>query len=512
MLLENTNNNDDNLQQHGSSIRQLKTNYILMKIKKILVFLLVFIAFAETQYAQKRPNVIIFTYDDLRPQIGAYGVTDVLTPNIDKLASEGTRFNSAYITYPLCLPSRSAMLTGIRFDNTSFVKKEELDQSEGKNALYYTMLRSQPTWPEVLHNAGYWTASRGKLYHENIPNFQKTHWDIPGLLYVDPGPYQIPEHLRNKVVDKGGVDKHIEHMMAGNHGPGDIAFFSIDCADNELHEGTVADDVVDYLLNKRDKSKPFAIAAGFSRPHLPWLAPKKYYDMYPEDAGQLAPIPQGKERIIEKKDFRGISSNTWNEGLTDSVAKRMVRAYMATVTYADAQMGRVIEALKKTGEYDNTIIVLWGDHGYMLSEHGLWQKNRDYRLNMRIPLIIKAPGYKAGQECNRIVQNTDIYPTLLKLCGIPKPNEVMFDGHDLSPLLKNPNAKWNDIAYVCCVGRYGAITDKYRFTDFGKGEYELYDIKNDPDEWVNLANNPKYKGVVDELKKKVDGTVWNKKQ
>jgi len=483
-----------------------------MKIKKLLIAILVFLAFSEAQFAQKRPNVIVFSYDDLRPQIKAYGVNDAITPNIDKLAQDGTRFNNAYITYPLCLPSRAAMLTGVRFDNHNFAQKPDDKAEKGKNALYFTMLETQSTWPEVLHNSGYWTASRGKLYHENIPNFQKPHWDIPGALYGDRGPYAIPEHLLNKVVDKGGVDADIAEMLAGKNGPGAVAYLSVDCQDNELHEGAVADDVIDYLLNQRDKTKPFAICAGFSRPHLPWVAPKKYFDMYPENAGELAPVPEGVERIIQQKDFRPISSNLWNEGLNDSIAKRMVRAYMATTTYSDAQMGRIVDALKQTGEYDNTIIILWGDHGYHLSEHGLWQKNKDYRVAMRFPLIIKAPGYKGGQVSDRVVQNIDIYPTLLSLCGISKPENVSFDGHDLTPLLKAPKAKWDNIAYVCCVGRYGVVTDRYRFTDFGKGVYELYDYVNDPGEWNNLAGMPEYADLIKEFKQKMGATKWNGKK
>ncbi|WP_109829577.1 sulfatase [Reichenbachiella versicolor] len=484
----------------------------MIRLNKTIAFLLLWGAIVGVAAGQKQPNVIVFSYDDLRPEIGAYNSDEVITPALDALAGDGVRFNNAVVSYPLCLPSRSSMLTGIRFDNKNFVRNEPVPEGmRKKDFLYLSMLGMQTTWPQVLREAGYWTATRGKLYHGNVPKGHKKYWDIPGSTYSDPGPYRVSSELLKKVVDKGGVQKDVDKMMSGGSGPGALAYLSIDCDDNELHEGAVADDVIDYLLNKRDKSKPFAICAGFSRPHLPWVAPKKYFDMYPEDAGKLAPVPEGVKKVILKKDYRPISSNLWNEGLSDSEAKKLIRAYMATTTYADTQMGRIIDALKESGEYDNTIIIMWGDHGYHLSEHGLWQKNKDYLVSNRFPLIIKAPGIKGGKQSNRMVQNIDIYPTLMALTGVKKPEDVKFHGHDLTPLLKNPKAKWKYDANYTCWGHRGVVTEQYRFTDFGKGVYELYDLTIDPEEWNNLANQPKYADLVKEFKYKSDQVVWNKK-
>ena len=477
----------------------------------LAILCLMMLSLAKTSAQSKRPNVVIFSYDDLRPEIAAYGATEAITPHIDQLVKEGTRFNNAYISYPLCLPSRAAMLTGLRFDNQNFVKDLPVPEKVNKkDFLYFSMIDKQTTWPQALHDAGYWTATRGKLYHGNVPRDHKQYWDVPGLTYTDPGPYSVSAELLKKVVDKGGVKEDVAKMLAGENGPGAIAYLSIDCQDSELHEGSVADEVIDYLTNQRDKTKPFAICAGFSRPHLPWVAPKKYFDMYPEDAGQLAPVPDGIEKIIHKKDQRPISANVWNESLTDEESKKMIRAYMATTTYADAQMGRIIAALKESGEYDNTIIILWGDHGYMLSEHGLWQKNKDYQVSMRFPLIIKAPGFKAGQTCDRVVQNIDIYPTLLALTKVSKPSDVVFHGNDLTPLLNNPKAKWDYVAHTSCTGKHGIITDQYRFTDFGKGQYELYDYVKDPGEWNDLSGDPKYAHVLEKMKQQLKQPTWNK--
>ncbi|GHC46631.1 sulfatase [Roseibacillus persicicus] len=454
----------------------------------------------------RRPNILFVAYDDLRPEMGAYGAKEVITPNLDKLAAESTRFENAYVNYPLCMPSRSSMLSGIRFDNRNFTEGDS-------KVLYETMLTMQSTWPAVFHEAGYWTATRGKLYHGHVPKSERKAWDVPGRFYGQPEVYRLMEHHQDKVVEQGGVLKDLDILLAMESGPAALAYLAIDCADNELHDGEMAEAVVEFLAKERDRKKPFLISAGFTLPHLPWIAPKKYFDMYPEDAGELAPVPEGVERVVHKKDQRPLSSNIWNEGVDDEEARRLKRAYLACTTYADAQMGKIIEALKETGEYENTIIVMWGDHGYHLSEHGLWQKNKDYRVSMRCPLMIKAPGVKGGQVCERVVQNIDIYPTLLSLAGIEKPEEVVLHGRDLKPLLENPNREWERVAHVSCVGgRKGVISERYRFTEFRWGEDELYDLEADPDEWVNLAGRPEYAEKVKEFKKEIAKAVWNDKE
>ncbi|MEM1083982.1 MAG: sulfatase [Verrucomicrobiota bacterium] len=473
---------------------------------KILIRLLLSVMLAAPAAGAEasKPNILFIAFDDLRPEIGAYGATEAITPNIDKLAAEGTRFDNAYVNYPLCLPSRASLLSGIRFDNRNFTEGDS-------KAMYQAMLSMQPSWPKVLHEAGYWTATRGKLYHGHVPKFQRDAWDVPGRFYGEPEVYRLMKHHQDQVTEKGGVPKDLEKMLKMESGPAALAYLAIDCEDNELHDGEMAEAVVDFLLKERDKNKPFLISAGFTLPHLPWIAPKKYFDMYPADAGKLAPVPEGTEKVIHKKDQRPISTNLWNEGVSDEEARKLKRAYLACTTYADAQMGRIIDALKKSGEYENTIIVLWGDHGYHLSEHGLWQKNKDYRVSMRCPLIIKAPGTKGGQVCRRVVQNTDIYPTLLSLAGVPKPPELSLHGNDLSPLLKAPSAEWKAVAHVACWGRHGIITEKFRFTRFRDGSCELYDLKADPDEWVNLANKPSHATQVEAFKQQLEEVTWNRK-
>jgi len=451
--------------------------------------------------AQQKPNVLLVVFDDLRPEIGAYGEPDPITPNIDRLANEGIRFENAYVNYPLCLPSRASLLTGIRFDNTR--------NPDGTKADFNKMIQVQQTWPGTLKNAGYWTAASGKIYHGNIPGNDETSWNIAGLFWKDKKNKDWWPGIQSKIVDMGGREDYIKEYLETGNGSDALAYFSVDCKDDDLNDGKTANDVIEYIKNKRDKSKPFLVCAGFSRPHMPWVAPKKYFDMYPENVGTLAYVPKCAEKLIPKKDIK-ITSKVWNEGVNDSIAKRLIRGYMASTTYADAQMGRIITALKESGEYDNTIIIVWGDHGYHLTDHGLWRKNTEYHVAMRCPLIIKTPGVKGNQVRQQVVKNIDIYPTLLELCGVQKPENITLHGSSLVSIMKNNKASWLNETYTCANKRHGIITDKYRFTQVGD-DYELYDLKNDPDEWNNLATKPEYKKTVDEFIVKLDKVKWNNK-
>lgn len=472
-------------------------NNIVFKITVLL-----FIVVINSLNAQEQPNVLFIAFDDLRPLIGAYGEPEPLTPNIDALASEATRFNKAYVSYPLCSPSRAAMLTGIRFDNQVWV--------DGKKVwTFRKMIGVQTTWPKVLRNNGYWTATRGKIYHGNVPGNDKSAWDIAGKSKVehsDGGP-----EIEKRIVEIVGRQDQIDEYLKKDAGPAALIYAAVDGPDDILNDGKTANSVIDFIKNKRDKSKPFAISCGFARPHMPWVAPKKYFDMYPEDAGKLAFIPKGAERDISKDVYKGRAFEFgWNEGVDDKTAQKLIRGYMASTTYADAQMGKVIQALKDEGLYDNTIIVMWGDHGYHLTDHGKWRKNTGYNISLRSPLIIKTPNNNKAQVVENVVQNIDIYPTLLELLNIEKPKDITLHGTSLVPLLKNEKIDWEDIAYTCAVGNFGLVTDRYRFTKLKDGGYHLFDLKEDPHEWNNLAKNKKYKNLIQEFEAKLETVVWNK--
>ncbi len=445
--------------------------------------------------AESKPNILFFAFDDLRPLIGSYGEAEPITPNLDALAKEGVRFDRNYVAYPLCKPSRATMLNGIRFDN---------QPTNGKWPNHTQLINVQKTWPRALREAGYWTAARGKVYHGSVPGPDKSAWDVAG----GKGGANSKKIVA-AVVETGGREEHIAQYMETGSGPGALAWFSVDGPDNLLNDGQTCDDVISYIKEQRDPDKPFAIACGFMRPHMPWAAPKKYFDLYPEDAGKLATIPEGAAKTVDEEEITTKNQNdVWNEGVDDATAQKLIRGYMACTSYVDAQMGRVIQALKDEELYDNTIIVAWGDHGYHLTDHGLWRKNTAYHISMRSPLMIRVPGGLSGVTVDAVVDNSDLYPTLLELTGVPKPDDVHFHGQSLVPLLNNPDAEWENITYTCAKGRYGLISDRYRFTVSEKGP-SLYDLKTDPHEWNNLGNHPEYAGLVKEFTAKLANVAWN---
>lgn len=469
-------------------------------MKKFLVLL--FLATSCQLKAQEKPNVLFIAFDDLRPLIGAYGEPEPITPNIDALAAEGTRFNNAYVTYPLCSPSRAAMLTGVRFDNKVWVNGK-------KTWTFPKMIGIQDTWPRVLRANGYWTATRGKVYHGKVPKNDKTAWDIPGPKnakgFTDGGPKVNPH-----IVAIGGDQEAIDDYLKKGAGPAALMYAAVDGPDTMLNDGKTANTVIDYIKNQRDPSKPFAISCGFARPHMPWVAPKQYFDMYPEHAGKLAPIPKGASKDISQEVYEGrYPVKGWNEGVSDDTAQKLIRGYMASTSYADAQMGKVITALKEEGLYDNTLIIVWGDHGYHLTDHGKWRKNTGYNVSLRSPMIIKLPHSKKAQVVDHIVQNTDIYPTLLDAIGIKKPDNVTLHGNSLLPLLNQKKVDWEDVAYTCAKGNYGLVTERYRFTKLSDGGYHLFDLKKDPHEWNNLANHRKYAKLIKAFDAKLQKVVWN---
>ena len=457
--------------------------------------LLCFMLSAVAAIATERPNVVFFAFDDLRPLISAYGDKEVVTPNLDKLAVAGVQFNRSYVAYPLCKPSRATMLNGLRFDNAPV---------NGKWPNHAQLIGKQKTWPRVLRDAGYWTASRGKVYHGNVPGVDRGAWDIPGGRKSD-----WNDEILAAIVDQGGRPDQLEGYLKSGNGAGALVWVSVDGPDNILNDGQVCDDVISYIREQRDSDKPFAIACGFSRPHMPWVAPKKYFDLYPEDASELAYIPEGAEKVVDPEEVTKKNNNAlWNEGVDDAAAKRLIRGYMACVSYVDAQMGKVIQVLKEEGLYENTIIVAWGDHGYHLTDHGLWRKNTAYNVSLRAPLIIKAPGIQGGKSVDQVVGNVDLYPTLMELTGVSAPADVVLHGKSLVPLLNDPEAEWENITYTCAKERYGLVTDRYRFTVSENGS-SLYDLANDPHEWVNLAGRAEYATLVKEFEKKLEAVVWN---
>jgi uncharacterized sulfatase len=432
-------------------------------------------------------NVIFIASDDLNNHLGAYGHSLVKTPNLDRLARRGRVFERAYTQFPWCSPSRTSLMTGLRPDST---KIYDLTTHFRKT------VPDVVTLPQMFRKNGYYSARVGKIYHYGVPGGIGTS----GL--DDPQSW-------DQVVNPRGRDKDEEPLLR-NLTPqralgSALAFLAAEGTDEEQTDGKVATETIRLLEEHR--AQPFFIAAGFYRPHCPYVAPKKYFDLYPLDKITLPNEPPDHLKNVPGAAF-------WTTppyfGLNERGRREVIQAYYASITFMDAQVGRLLDALERLKLADNTIIVFWSDHGYLLSEHGQWMKNSLYEESARVPLIIAAPGAKAkGRATNRIVELLDLYPTLAELCRLPAPGHL--EGRSLRPLLDNPLAKWKGAAYTQ-VGRGGVPPkfmgrsvriDRWRYNEWDEGRQgsELYDHAKDPHEYRNLANDPAYAGTVEEMKR-----------
>ena len=465
---------------------------------------------SSAQAAERKLNVLFIAVDDMNNDLGCYGRPLVQSPNIDRLAKMGVKFDRAYCQFPLCCPSRSSLLTGLRPSATRVF---------GNTYHFRTGLPDVVTLPQLFKNSGYYSARVGKIYHYGNPN------DIGTSGLDDPPSW-------DHVVNPAGRDKTVLENDIINYTPrrglGSAMCFLADQKgrDEEHTDGKVALEAIKLL--ERHKDRPFFIAAGFYKPHTPYVAPQRYFDLYPMSRIQLPPVAADFRSGVPKPALA--STTPWPYfGITADQARECKQAYYAAISFVDAQIGKLLDAMDRLKLWDNTVVVFWSDHGYQVGEHGLWMKQSLFEEAARVPLIIVAPNVKGnGGACGRVVELVDLYPTLADLAGLTRVGEgkslrspwtsyptladftglapERLGGVSLKPLLENPGLVWERHAYTQ-VQRggfpgYSVRTERWRYTEWddGKQGAELYDHEADPQELHNLAADPKHAPVVADLK------------
>lgn len=475
----------------------------LFTVSIVLALLIVSVPLSST-YGQAKDNgkkakynVLFISIDDLRPELGAYGVTGIKTPNMDRLASRGMRFDRAYAQYPVCNPSRTSLLTGRYPTETKVMNNND----------YFRRIDPQTvTLPQYFKNNGYNTLRVGKIFHGGIDD--EVSWTEGG----EPPDPNITERGNPNYKPRPAANPDTDEAEAAQTQGANIKESASDRiivldGDGEKHgDYKSATRAINFI--ERYKDKPFFLGVGFVKPHSPLTAPKKFFDLYdvnkiplPIDFGTTPKAPPGLPEIsISPRNsdlFIGRES-------TPELSREMKRAYWASVSFIDAQVGRLLEALDKNGLRESTIIVLWGDHGYHLGEKGKWSKAYSlYELGLRVPLIIAVPNQKGGSTM-RVVELLDLYPTLAELCGLPKPPNQ--SGASIASLVKKPNEKWERPAYAVTlykdsIGK-SVRTSRWHYVEWdeGKSGAMLLDTEKDPSELKNLANDPAYAKVVAEMK------------
>ncbi|MBD3378604.1 sulfatase-like hydrolase/transferase [candidate division KSB1 bacterium] len=452
-----------------------------------------------TSCKKSKPNILFIVVDDLRPELGCFGEEHIISPNIDRLAAQGVRFERSHCNVPVCGASRASLLTGVRPTWDRFVT-------------YYTRadedLPGHLSLPRYLKQNGYITRSRSKVYHhkdDDLHGWSEPPWAPEGD-WVGWQAYITDESKR--------MMQQNEHSDSDNPnrviGP---AWEIADVEDNAYPDGMTADKAVEDLRALAHKKQPFFLAVGFLKPHLPFNAPKKYFDLYDHDKIELAPNPYVPENaplksIHKSGELRiGYLNVPPTTPLPEEYARWLVHGYQACVSYTDAQIGRVLDELESQGLAENTIVILWGDHGWNLGEHTMWCKHCNYETSLRAPIIVKAPGIKGGKASDGLVEFIDIYPTLLDLAGLPVPEHC--DGTSFKPLMKNPDQPGKKAVYSRWNEGETITTPRYQYTEWREtrdGEVTarmLYDHETDPDENINVAEQPEYAATVTTLASKL---------
>jgi arylsulfatase A-like enzyme len=440
-------------------------------MRPVIAFLTIVFSVALARGAEpSRPNVLFIAIDDLRDWTGFLGHNpQAKTPNLDRIAKMGMTFTRAYCAAPVCNPSRAALMSGLHPYVTGVYEN---------NNDWRTVIPEDRMLTTTFRRAGYTVTGAGKIYHEAYP--RRSEWD---------------DYLANP----GGLPPVPPGV---NDGVGGIKFAKLDCRDEDFNDYKITDYGIAELGKKHDR--PFFLAVGLHKPHLPWNVPRKYFDLFPLESIQLPPYLESDLDDVPPAGIRMAHPETDHVPMMKSGRwKEAVQAYLAAIAYTDMNIGRLLEAFEKSPDRDNTIICLWGDHGWHLGEKHHWRKFALWEESTRTPFVWVVPGVtKPGSHSDHPVDLMTIYPTLTELCGIPTPAHV--EGNSVRPLLADPSANWDrPILTTYRFKNHAVRAEGWRYIRYANGDEELYDETKDPNEWTNLAGKPEFAAKQAELKKLV---------
>lgn len=448
------------------------------------------IAFCEStgraaEVAADKPNVLFLICDDLNCDLGCYGHPFVKTPNIDRLATRGVRFENTYCQYTLCGPSRASMMCGLYPDQTLVRRNGDHIRDHVPNV---------QTMSQMFRNAGYIATRIGKIFHYGVP----AQIGTDGI--DDPASW-------DRTINPRGRDKDEEDLIfsvkPGEYG-GYMSWLAAEGVDEEQTDGIAATTAAQLIEEYVKQDRRFFLAVGLFRPHTPYVAPRKYFDLYPVESIQVPHVTDGYLETLPPPAQESLTKKPEHYHISEELARQAIQAYHASITFADAQIGRILDALERSGAADNTIVVFTSDHGYHMGEHGHWLKTTLFENAARIPLIIAGPGVTAaGQSTTSFAELVDLYPTLGDLAGVSPPSYL--SGVSLAPILKDPSAQPRTSAMTQLKDCNHTIrTADFRYTEWGDGGrdgVELYDRRSDPEEMVNLASHPDYAATATRLAK-----------
>lgn len=480
--------------------------------------------------AQTQPNILFLNVDDLKPMLGPYDYKDISSPNIDRLAKNGVVFENAYCQQAVCAPSRISLLTGLRPDKTKVWDLRTFMRDMNPDVV---------TLPQIFKQNGYETVGYGKIFH-GARNGDQISWTIPyekddKLTYADGFDYPASGKYQAKEIHEAYIEVKNQNLnyKQRNRLLRDKGFRpsteSLDVPDDAYEDGAIAVQAMKQLEHFSKSDKPFFLALGFHKPHLPFVAPKKYWDLYDRDEITLASYQKKAENAPPSAyhtwgELRNYSDIPREDPVPEDKQRELIHAYKACVSYIDAQIGMVMNKLDKLGLRENTIVILWGDHGWHLGDHGLWCKHSNFEQATRVPLIISAPSYLKHQKASTMAELVDIYPTLTELAGFHVGEHL--EGKSLVPALKDANKIIKDYA-ISQYPRgnnkmgYSIRTNRYRLTLWLQGKFykeniisnpdiigvELYDYQVDPLETKSLVNETGYEEIKEKLQKKLLGLL-----